>query len=451
MSNSPVAEELAVSLEDVTVTKSYQSEKFPVPAIEFVIESNRDDDALVRLIDYPPETISKDDLGFHPEFGASYWTVADDHIVFERTVAAGESYTTVYGVRDVDDEGIEAFLTEPELVIVDASEDVEAVLGEDNNQVVREVLAGTAETVPGAEPAAETDHDSIEVPDPEPEADEDEIEPIELEDPDPIADSEPAPAEAQAEVDEPAEIEAPVEPVSEPEANEVVDEEASEETTESRGPAIMPGNVAAALAAEVREGRVSSDALDVLREELTVEAHDDSNDVRIKHLQSQVADLTAYTAALEDFIDENGPGRHLLDNLKSELANVNDDLHDLNQRVASNGKSIRTLEDDSLELRDNINELDEQAATVRGNLSALEDDVLDVRGSMDDIESDVSRLDDTIDDVVEEQEEQLAELTERHKRRLDEVQATQAELEETVAEMKQWRDQLAGVFGGASE
>ncbi|WP_338728347.1 hypothetical protein [Haladaptatus sp. DJG-WS-42] len=446
MSNSPVAEELAVSLEDVTVTKSYQAEKFPVPAIEFVVESKRDADALVRIIDYPPENIPKDDLGFHPEFGASHWTVAEDHIVFERTVAAGESYTTVYGIRDVDDEGIEAFLTEPELVVVDASADVEAVLGEDNNQVVREVLAGTTETLPGAD-TADTDHEEIEIPDPEPADEEDEIEPLELEDPDPA----PTAVEEQADAEHPAGADEPVEPVAEPAESDAEDEAEQETEAESRGPSIMPGNVAAALAAEVREGRVSSDALDVLREELTEEAHDDSNDVRVKHIQAQVADLTAYTSALEEFIDENGPGRHLLDNLKSELANINDDLHDLNQRVASNDKSIRTLEDDSLELRDNINELDEQAATVRGNLGALEDDVLEVRGDVDDIEGDVSRLDETIDDVVAEQEEQLAELTEKQKRRLDEVQATQAELEATVAEMKQWRDQLAGVFGGSSE
>ncbi|MFC6732435.1 MULTISPECIES: hypothetical protein [unclassified Haladaptatus] len=435
MNDAPASDGVAVSLGDVTITKAYQAEKFPVPAIEFVVESDRDDDVLVRVIDYPPETVSKDDLGFHPDFGADYWTVADDHIVFERTLGAGESYTTVYGIREVEGDGIEAFLAEPELVVVDSEADVEEVVGEDKSKVVREVLAGTSETVPGAE-SEDTDQEPIDVPEPEvgaetEEGEEDEPEPIDLEEP-----ADPATAPEPAAADDPIDGEAT--PAARP------------SESDRSGPSVMPGSVAAALATEIRQGRVSGDDLDVLREELDIAERDDSKDVRINHLQSQVADLVAYTSALEEFIDENGPGRQLLDDLKNEFANVNDDLRDLNLDIESNERAISTLEDDSLELRDNIDDLDEDTATIRGDLATVEEDVLDVRGDVDELEDDVSRLDATIDDVVAQQEEQVAELAETHEERLDSLRAEQAALAETVAEIKEWRNQLAGVFGSGN-
>ena len=41
----------------VTVEKSYEPDDFPVPAIAFVIHSERDEQASVRLVDTVPEEV----------------------------------------------------------------------------------------------------------------------------------------------------------------------------------------------------------------------------------------------------------------------------------------------------------------------------------------------------------------------------------------------------------
>lgn len=99
----------------VVVEKSFEPDAFPVPAIAFAIRSDRDEPTVVRLVDRIPDDVATEDVGFHPKYGADFWAVADEHIVFEREFDPGEAYTTVYGLRASDTERIERFLTEPEL------------------------------------------------------------------------------------------------------------------------------------------------------------------------------------------------------------------------------------------------------------------------------------------------------------------------------------------------
>ncbi|WP_152041699.1 hypothetical protein [Salinigranum salinum] len=139
----------------VTVTKSYEADEFPVPAIKFVLESTATEPLRIRLTDAIPETFPMENVGFHPDFEKDNWTAFKNHRVeYDRLLDPEETTTTVYGVR-LEGADPTTFLIEPELSFPDADGEgdaasaVDDVLGEDSNQIVRDVLSGDRESLPG--------------------------------------------------------------------------------------------------------------------------------------------------------------------------------------------------------------------------------------------------------------------------------------------------------------
>jgi archaellum component FlaC len=161
MSSPGLDEAVAVDRRGVHVEKSFAAEEFPVPAIKFVISSSLSEPVDVRLTDDIPEGFPMDAVGFHPDYESENWTAyKDNRVEYERRLDPGEEVVTVYGIRIDEPDDARAFLAEPtveEVVTADA-EAVEAIVGDDGNQVVREVLAGDGQ-MPGlddeeTEPAA---------------------------------------------------------------------------------------------------------------------------------------------------------------------------------------------------------------------------------------------------------------------------------------------------------
>ncbi|MFC6724314.1 hypothetical protein ACFQE1_07995, partial [Halobium palmae] len=161
MSGGPESGELVTTATGgVTVEKTFEAEEFPVPAVKFVLSAEGEETVTVRLTDRIPESFPMKRVGFHPEFEGENWTAfKDQRVEYVRELDPGESVTTVYGVRldGVDaDEG--SFLGDPHLDLVsndrdpeDENEAVEAIVGEDNNQVVRDIVSGERDAVPGME------------------------------------------------------------------------------------------------------------------------------------------------------------------------------------------------------------------------------------------------------------------------------------------------------------
>ncbi|QLG62392.1 coiled-coil domain-containing protein [Halorarum salinum] len=159
---SDIEEQVVVEGDGVTVEKRFTADEFPVPAVAFTIRTERDDPAEFRLVDDIPEDFPMDRVGFHPEYESEHWTAYQDHRVeYRRRLEPGEEVTTVYGIRTDDPSRGATFLGEPavEEVAEDADPvgDVADVIGEDSSQVVRDVLSGERESIPGddGEPAVE--------------------------------------------------------------------------------------------------------------------------------------------------------------------------------------------------------------------------------------------------------------------------------------------------------
>ncbi len=366
----------------VTVEKSYEPDDFPVPAIAFTIRSERDEALSVRLADTVPDDIPSEDIGFHPKYGAEFWDVEGNTIVFTREFEPHEEYVTVYGLRGKDATDVERFLTEPELTSVDP---IESASGD----VVRDVIddpdtdrdegAGEA-SEPGAADGSEPGAGDASEPGTADAADDGDLD-IDLPEPDDGADGTATAGQATA--------------------------DAAAVGAAGTPPAVPEGeSVAAALVDEIQAGDVDDETLAELRDALGVTA-DDSTDTRIEHLQSTVADLDAYTDAIEEFLDEEGDAQSVLRDVRTDFESVSDRLDDVEADVA--------------DLRDDV-----------------EADVADLR---DDVEADVADLRDDVEAV----ESEIPSATED---RLDDLAADLEALEEELADVAEMRDRLASALGG---
>ncbi len=496
----------------ITIEKSFDGDEFAVPAIRFELQSDCDDPVTVRLTDRIPNEFPMDNVGFHPEYENENWTAYKDHRVrFERTLEPGEQLTTVYGIRLSDWQEAEAFLTEPELEEVtpvtaesdgEAEEQVEEhtitdIVSEDSSQVVRDVIAGDS-GLPGLDDTEETDPLAETSDDPLAEATDD---PLAEADPDPLGGTNDDPlAEATDEPDSESDdveertdsvLNEPEEDVLEPSAEDEID------TAEQPASPPRPGSVAAALADEIRAGEINDADLKLIQRELDFETPESTN-VRIRHLQSRVDDLSAYTEALEEFIDDNGSAQTVIDDFESEVESLRDELGEMDDevesakdegaqaraRVADLETNLSDLESkldgvddlgENLEtLESQLNDLEDLVATNTQEVSALDDEIEDLRDDFQQVKtletrletvsetvSEIETLSETVADLSETVEATESRLDEKietiradladTESELDEVETLQSDIDDIEAELdefREWRDQLGSVFGG---
>ena len=423
MSESQNYDEVTVTSNAITVIKTFEADAFPVPAIAFRINSDRTEAVTVRLVDDVPENVAVEDLGFHPEYGSEYWTIEDDEITFEREVEAEEQYTTVYGIRATGTDNVEQFLTEPEIADVDPPlEDEDGVVGGSGSDVVRDVISGNADSVPGLEDDEAEDEDigTLDLTDPNAEQVEATPDAVDLVDDgddegdDADAEADDGDAESDEEAEEPDEQAA-----QEPEAEVESDDDETADTEQATGGAVDIESVASALATEIEDGEVDDDDLEVLRSELEVESSGGSGgavEARIEKLQTDVSELDAYVDALEEFLEENGTGQDLIQGLQDDVANLEDQLGGLEDDIDDNTQQVASLED-------SVGGIQSALQSLKGDVKDVDDDIDAIQGSIDDLEGDLDDIDE-VDDRVD-------------------------DIEENIEDLQEWREQLSNVLGAA--
>ncbi len=412
---------MSISSEGVSVEKSFEPDDFPVPAIAFVVRSDRDETVSVRLSDEVPDRVDPEDIGFHPKYGSEFWSVEDGKIVFEREFEAGEEYTTVYGLRASQTDDVESFMSEPTLETVDpplddAGQVVRDVIGDDgggsdDSDIEAAIAAADTETDERArdEPDASTTPDGagdVDADDPI-DAESDSVDPIDLGDGD---------GNVESDIDEPdgngvADDDAGHDADDDGDDDEPVVAEAEETAGVNDGTGAGTDDLAGALAEQVRAGDVDDDDLDVLRDALDVPAEDGTTDARIEQLQTELADLRAYTGALEAFLDENGGGKAALEDVQDRVDEVESDVSDVRDGVA--------------DLRETVGDHDDAVDDIEERVDALSDEVEELEASVDRVE----------------------ELDER----LEELETEYEDAREDIEAISKMREQLSTVFGAQVE
>jgi len=397
MSDSQAYEEVTISADGVTVVKRFEEDEFPVPAIAFEFSSERDEDVTVTLTDKVPEGVEVEDLGFHPEYGSEHWTIDEDQITFEKDLVANAEYTTVYGIRATGADDVEQFLTEPTLDEVDpplpeeeTESDGDDIVPESDDDIVKDVISGEGE-VPGLEDEGDVD--------------EEEIETLDLKDPN--AEDGTQRVTSQADGDSSAE---------------------SGDGSENAVEVSQNGSVVSTIAAEIRRNEVSVQdlkllqrAIDKLSDESGSSAAGGAQDARIDRLQSDIADLRAYTGALEEFLEENGTGEQMIEDFETQLEEFSADLEEMQSRLSETSETVESVESEMNEVSSEMDDVSEEVSDIEGTVSEMGETVDELQTSVDDLEQEV-----TEGDVAG---------------RIDDI-------EDELEDLREWQEQIKSTFGG---
>jgi methyl-accepting chemotaxis protein len=411
MSDSQQYEKVSVSSDGVTVDKRFEEDEFPVPAIAFEITSERTVTVSLTLVDDVPEDVAVEDLGFHPEYGSEYWTIDEDEITFEREIEADSQYTTVYGIRATGTDNVEQFLSEPRIEAVDPPlDDAENLVEGGGSDVVRDVISGDSDGVPGID-------------------DEEDVETLDLKDPN--------------EPDEP-----------ETDASEAsTDSETDDESATLAEGDIDAGTLCGALAAEIRDGNVDKEDVELLRKAFDLAGEDTGSvDARINRLQTEVADLLAYTDALEQFLDENGTGDELIEEFRDEVETFQSDLEEIRSLAEGHEETLTSLESNLSEVESSMDSLESNMEDVLEDVSSVESEVEEVSGDVDDVSSQVEEVDSDVAEVSDEVDD-LSEDIEDLSDRVGDIDVEDVEdeiddIHDDIEELNEWREQLSSVIGG---
>jgi methyl-accepting chemotaxis protein len=400
MSDSQAYETVSLRSDGVTVTKRFEEDEFPVPAIAFNFESTRDEAVDVVLSDTVPDDVAVEDLGFHPEYGSEFWTIDDDEITFERNLDPEEEYTTVYGIRATGTDNVEQFLSEPQFESVDPplDEDEADIVGDDSD-AVKDVISGDAESVPGLEEDEELSDEDIET--------------LDLKDPNDEEEAEEADASAAAD--------------DESEEAEAADDEAeSVDSSDSDGAAVemTEGSIVASMAAELRNKDVTKEDLELLREAFDLASPGGSVKARVDKLQKDVNDVIAYADSLEEFLDENGTGEELME----EVESVREQVSSFDSEISSVESSIAETEDAVDDVSDDVEAVDDEVADIQATVGDVEDQLSEFDSRIGDVADDVDSLHEAVADV--------------------DVESQIDDIHDEIEELKEWREQLSSVIGG---
>ncbi|QSG04889.1 hypothetical protein [Halapricum desulfuricans] len=419
MSDSQTYDPVTVSSDGVAVAKRFEADEFPVPAIAFRIESRRSEPVTITLVDIVPEDVAVEDLGFHPEYGSEHWTIDGQQIMFEREIEADSEYTTVYGIRSTGTDDVEKFLTEPTIEQVDPPlEEGGDVLEESSSDVVKDVIAGESDSVPGLE-----------------DEDDDEIETLDLKDP------------------------------NDPDAQQAGRSGDAGEGADSGE--LDQSNVTTTLLAEIHHGTVDDDVVRALRQELSLDGADaggGATDARIQHLQSEVSDLAAYTEALEEFLAENGTGDQLIEDFRSRLTSFEDELDRIQGMTMENEERLDEVRTEVGDVSDRVSGVEDTVGNVEATVQEVEGSVGEIENTTETLDSQVESLDSEVDslgDDVSGMDEHLSTLEDEigslrddiedvdsRVSDVDDVDARIDDIESEIEDLKQWREQLSSVIGG---
>lgn len=341
-------EDVVETIENVSVRKSLDLEKYDIPTVIYELESGREESVDVTIRESIPDSVSIEDVGFHRNKGAENWKVDGEDLVFEYSLAPGEVCETIYAVRTDTTVVTDDLFTSPEDVDVTPAETA--------------VPTATPMTRSGAESPYGSGDGSIE---------EEEEE----------GRSTPA---GGVDLDETG----------------LDGEDVPDGSTES---------LADRLAEEIRAGEVSAESLDVLQDSLLNEADTGGAvDARLTQLQQDVGDLRAYKNALEAFLEDEGSAQEIieafeqrLDEVESEVTSLRASVDTLESRSDSHESDIQTMDADIDDISSEHEELVGEFESLAADLDGVEDRLPEypIDDRMDELESQIESIGEFVDDL----------------------------------------------------
>jgi hypothetical protein len=139
------------------------------------------------------------------------------------------------------------------------------------------------------------------------------------------------------------------------------------------------------LVDELRDGTVPSETVDALRAELGTPGERPSLETRLAQLQTDVAEVRAYTNAMEAFLDEHGPPNEVIERLDGRVGRLDDRLGEMEREVA-------TPDEDVAAVVERLTGVESRVEALEGEVGRLEDGLPgpDVDRRLEAVESDLA-------------------------------------------------------------
>lgn len=389
-----------ISADGITVHQLYTEDEFEVPAVVLKLVSDRPERCRVRLT-VPSLDASR--IGFHPDFDRDGWTVQDGSLEFETEVAPDTEVTTLYLIENADETVATRALEDCRIAAVTAVETPEQTAGRGAEDVIDQAdsLSESGfepvddETEPIDTETAEfgSDPDDILVdPDEGPlsaETDSDENL-IDQSSDSSTGDTAPEPSTTVDEETDPLAMDAestdtPATHSSEPNENDsehdtATDQTAANEETEMEASEQEQPDVSSLstdeLVTEIQnrldEGEVTPEQRQQLGTEL---AEGDAGDARIAHLQSRMSDIEAFSASMEEVLDEHGPPAAVFGEFEERLEAMEAEVAETSKQVETTAEWRETVEPRLDTVEQEVDEVSESVTGMEDSVEELESEV----------------------------------------------------------------------------
>lgn len=452
------------TVDGVTVRKSFETDAFPVPAVEFDIRSTRDHSVEVTIVDDVPQEIDMEQVGFHPQYHSDQWTpYPEGRVEFEHEVPPGGAVTTIYGVR-LDGTDPDTFLQHPRISVGGYDLDEPILRDVDDTEEDSEESAVESAPVETEPPISIPEGDPSEV-----------VREVVGSEPDTLASVDSGHPPDEGKLRDPQVSESGEDETSEltqvvRRVDEETDEEQSRENSDAaptakatdgsgamveQAPAQrMDGSkLLSELADAVREDRVPEEDLDVLESAFGTSASQDS---RVSHLQSRVSDLEAYTDALEEFIDQNGTAQQIFEDVENDVVVLKDRLDTVETSIEEGAAERAVLDEGLTDATDRLATVEDGFDDIDGRISSLTHDIARIDRAHEELEASMAELEaleDEMDRLKDEMEDEVTNLSasvesvrEKAETAMSDLQSTQGDVED----LRTWRDELTTVLGAGS-
>lgn len=363
-----MTEKITTSTDDVELTKYSDEEGYYLPAIVYEFASEREDTALVRVVENLPDEIDSTDFGFHKRFGRDDWEWEDDKLVLEAEIDGGSEYKAVFAMRNDAPCEVTALVTPPEEFTVEPAVPTVATPGR-GDTFTRSASSNHSGETESATASVATQSAT--------DADED------------SRDRSNGEASIFDDVDG--------FPPSDSDDSET-DSDGSETDSESAGRSVVDE-----LIAELEADSVEEDRLEYLQQLLLPAADSpQSVDVRIRQLQNDMADFRAYTNAMEQFIDEHGSAEEVVSQFERRLDSFETTLEAVESSVEDHDTDITAV-------REETETMQSELESISRELSALEEDVSDLSTELDSLDDRFPEF--AIEERIEAVEAEMAEVS----------------------------------------
>lgn len=145
---------------------------------------------------------------------------------------------------------------------------------------------------------------------------------------------------------------------------------------------LPPSATVEALVEAFRSDDLSEEQLGVLRDRLATRTSS-SADVRLRHVESRLAQFEAYTDSLEAFIEENGTAREVFSELRADLDRQGSELATLRETQQESAADRAAIEDEVDTVREDVATVTEEVQALREETDELRSEVEELRDVME--------------------------------------------------------------------